>query len=304
MNAQYSGGENGKLWTSKVRWLFCLLSLLAICLVLALLPVGELAEAAAPNQGHWNSMLPPLIAVVVAISFRSLVAALSTAFLSGAILYYGWNPIVFIPQSLQNFLLANVLGQFSLYIFGFLFALVGMVHVLYKSGGIQGLVVIFSRIAKTTKSAQVATMASGLMIFFDDYSNTIVVGQTMRSLTDRFRISREKLAYMVDSTTAPIAGLAVISSWIAYEVWLLGSTAHSLGMETGGYALFVQMLPVRFYCWGTLMFLAINIASQRDFGPMLKAEKRARKSGQLVAPNARPLLRENPKRLEPPEGTP
>lgn len=304
MNAEYSDGENIKLWASKVRWLFCILSLMGICLALALLPTEELAEAAASNQGHWNSMLPPLIAVVVAISFRSLVAALSTAFLSGAILYYGWNPLVFIPLSLQNFLLANVLGQFSLYIFGFLFALVGMVHVLYKSGGIQGLVRIFSRIAKTAKSAQVATMASGLMIFFDDYSNTIVVGQTMRSLTDRFRISREKLAYMVDSTTAPIAGIAVISSWIAYEIWLLGSTAHSLGMETGGYALFVQMLPVRFYCWGTLMFLAVNIASQRDFGPMLKAEKRARKSGQLVAPNSRPLLRENPKRLEPPVGTP
>ena len=304
MNAQYIGGKNVKLWTSKVRWVSCILSLIGICLILSLLPTGELTKTAAPSQGHWTSMLPPLLAVVVAISFRSLVAALSTAFLSGSILYYGWNPLVFIPLSLQNFLLANVLGQFSLYIFGFLFALVGMVHVLYKSGGIQGLVVIFSRIAKTAKSAKVATMASGLMIFFDDYSNTIVVGQTMRSLTDRFRISREKLAYIVDSTTAPIAGLAIISSWIAYEVWLLGSTAHSLGIETGGYALFVQMLPVRFYCWGTLMFLAINIVSQRDFGPMLKAEKRAQKNGQLVAPNAKPLLRENPKRLEPPEGTP
>ena len=304
MDAQYIGGNNVKLWTSKVRWVSCILSLIGICLILSLLPTGELTKTAAPSQGHWTSMLPPLLAVVVAISFRSLVAALSTAFLSGSILYYGWNPLVFIPLSLQNFLLANVLGQFSLYIFGFLFALVGMVHVLYKSGGIQGLVVIFSRIAKTAKSAKVATMASGLMIFFDDYSNTIVVGQTMRSLTDRFRISREKLAYIVDSTTAPIAGLAIISSWIAYEVWLLGSTAHSLGIETGGYALFVQMLPVRFYCWGTLMFLAINIVSQRDFGPMLKAEKRAQKNGQLVAPNAKPLLRENPKRLEPPEGTP
>ncbi len=304
MNAQYTSGENVKLWTSKVRWVSCILSLIGICLILSLLPTGELTKTAAPGQGHWTSMLPPLIAVAVAISFRSLVAALSTAFLSGSILYYGLNPLVFIPLSLQNFLLSNVLGQFSIYIFGFLFTLVGMVHVLYKSGGIQGLVVIFSRIAKTAKSAKVATMASGLMIFFDDYSNTIIVGQTMRSLTDRFRISREKLAYIVDSTTAPIAGLAIISSWIAYEVWLLGSTAHSLGIETGGYALFIQMLPVRFYCLGTIMFLAINIASQRDFGPMLKAEKRAQKNGQLVAPNAKPLLYENPKRLEPPAGTP
>tara|TARA_B110000438_G_scaffold23222_1_gene21218 strand:- start:49 stop:1812 length:1764 start_codon:yes stop_codon:yes gene_type:complete len=292
------------LWAMPKRWLWCIGSLVAICLVLTFLPTGTLDASAEQGQGHWSSMQPPLVAVVVAISFRSLVAALSCAFLTGSVLYYGWNPLVFIPNALTNFLLANILGQFSLYIFGFLFALVGMVHVLYKSGGIQGLVLVFSKIAKTARSAQIATMGAGLMIFFDDYSNTIVVGQTMRSLTDRFRISREKLAYLVDSTTAPIAGLAVISSWIAYEVWLLGSMAQSLGLETGGYAIFVQMVPVRFYCWGTIMFLAINILTQRDFGPMLKAEKRARKEGTLIALDARPLLRENPKRLEPPAGTP
>lgn len=286
------------------RWGACILSLIGICIVLALLPAGALPESAEAGQGHWSSLLPPLVAVVVAISFRSLVAALSCAFLTGALLFYGWNPLVFIPSSIKNFLLANILGQFSLYIFGFLFALVGMVHVLYKSGGIQGLVILFSKVAKTARTAQAATMGAGLMIFFDDYSNTIVVGQTMRSLTDRFRISREKLAYMVDSTTAPIAGLALVSSWIAYEVWLLGSTAQSLGLETGGYAIFVQMIPVRFYCWGTLMFLAINIATRREFGPMLKAERRAREEGALIAPDARPLLRENPERLEPPTGTP
>ena len=304
MSGNYTITAKSNLWVSKPRWVFCLVSLGFICALLSILPTGPLTEEAEMGQGHWSSMLPPLVAVVVAISFRSLVAALSCAFITGAILYYGWNPIIFIPNALKNFLVVNVLGQFSLYIFGFLFALVGMVHVLYKSGGIQGLVAIFSNIAKTARSAQGATMVSGLMIFFDDYSNTIVVGQTMRSLTDRFKVSREKLAYLVDSTTAPIAGLAVISSWIAYEVWLLSSIAQSIGLETGGYALFVQMLPVRFYCWGTLMFLAINIVSRREFGPMLKAERRARKEGKLISVDARPILRENPERLEPPAGIP
>ena len=304
MSRDYAIPNRPNLWISTSRWVFCLVSLGFICVLLSILPTGPLTEDADVGQGHWSSMLPPLVAVIVAISFRSLVAALSCAFITGAILYYGWNPITFIPSALKNFLLANVLGQFSLYIFGFLFALVGMVHVLYKSGGIQGLVAIFSNIAKTARTAQGATMASGLMIFFDDYSNTIVVGQTMRSLTDRFKVSREKLAYLVDSTTAPIAGLAVISSWIAYEVWLLSSIVHSIGLETGGYALFVQMLPMRFYCWGTLMFLAVNIVSRREFGPMLKAERRARKEGKLISVDARPILRENPERLEPPAGIP
>lgn len=300
-----SGPANpNNLWSEPKRWLACILSLIAICAFLAALPTGPLPEGVAEGQGHWSSLMPPLVAVVLAICFRSLVAALSLAFITGALLNFGLDPLVVIPSAINDFLLANILGQFSLYIFGFLFTLVGMVHVLYKSGGIQGLASIFMRIAKSTRSAKMATFCSGLMIFFDDYSNTVVVGQTMRSLTDRFRISREKLAYIVDSTTAPVAGLALISSWIAYEVWLLGSTASSLGLETGGYAVFVQMLPVRFYCWGTLMFIFINIMTQRDFGPMLRAERRARSTGQIIAPDARPLLRENNDRLEPPEGAP
>ncbi|MGB0370949.1 MAG: Na+/H+ antiporter NhaC family protein [Opitutales bacterium] len=296
--------KEANLWVQPLRWAACLASLSFICIALSLIPTGALPEDALEGQGHWSSLLPPLVAVVVAICFRSLVVALSLAFVTGALLHFGPNPVVFIPGAFKDFLIANILGQFSLYIFGFLFALVGMVHVLYKSGGIQGLASIFMRVAKSTRSAKMATFGAGLMIFFDDYSNTVVVGQTMRSLTDRFKISREKLAYIVDSTTAPVAGLALISSWIAFEVWLLGSTAQDLGIETGGYEIFVQMLPVRFYCWGTLIFIFINIMTRRDFGPMLKAERRARTTGAIIAEDARPLLRENSERLDPPEDTP
>jgi Na+/H+ antiporter NhaC len=299
-----SQAQRPNLFRDPRRWSYSLGALIGICLLLAFLPHGPLPEEAGAGQGHWSSLLPPLVAVILAVGFRSLVAALSLAFLCGAVLHFGPNPLVFVPAAGDAFLLDNILGQFSLYIFGFLFTLVGMVHVLYKSGGIQGLVALFSRFARSARSAKAAAFGAGLMIFFDDYSNTIVVGQTMRSLTDRYRISREKLAYLVDSTTAPIAGLAVISSWIAYEVWLLGSTAQSLGIETGGYAVFVQMLPVRFYCWGTLMFLAMHIVTGRDFGPMLTAERRALRTGAVIAEDARPLLRENPQRLEPPAGTP
>ena len=130
-----------------MRWTACVFSLAFLCGLLSLLPAGPLPESAGAGQGHWSAMMPPLVAVVMAICFRSLVAALSCAFLTGALLNFGLNPVVFVPGALQEFLWANVSGQFSLYIFGFLFALVGMVHVLYKSGGIQGLVGVFSRIA-------------------------------------------------------------------------------------------------------------------------------------------------------------
>ena len=135
-------------------------------------------------------------------------------------------------------------------------------------------------------------MLVGLAIFFDDYSNTIIVGSTMRRLTDRWKISREKLAYLVDSTTAPIAGLALISTWIGFEVWLLGETARDLGIEVGGYAIFLKLIPFRFYCWGTLIFILLSSFMERDFGPMYRAEKRSAVEGKLLDDDAHLLTLE------------
>ena len=210
----------------------------------------------------------------------------------GAVLAYGLNPISFIPSATSNFIWANLTNQFQLYIFGFLFCLIGMIHVTYASGGIQAMVNRIARFARNRVSAQMVTFFSGLAVFFDDYSNTVVVGNTMRPLTDRFKISREKLAYLVDSTTAPIAGLALVSTWIAFEVFLLGSAARAADIPLDGYAIFFQMLPYRFYCWGTLIFLVLTILLRREYGPMLKAERRAFHEGKPLRDGASPLIRE------------
>lgn len=229
----------------------------------------------------------------MAVTFRSLVMALGSAFLLGAILAFGWNPLQFIPGAAVDFMWANLSNQFQIYIFGFLFCLIGMIHVTYTSGGIQAMVDKISRLAGNRQSAQATTFLAGLAVFFDDYSNTVVVGNTMRELTDRFRISREKLAYLVDSTTAPIAGLALVSTWIAFEVFLLGSAAQTAGVPLDGYAIFFQMIPYRFYCLGTLLFLLLTVITRREFGPMLRAERRAWQTGQLHRPGATLLVDEN-----------
>jgi len=265
------------------------------------LPAEEAPAAAGLRPGHWASLLPPLLAILVALHFRSLVAALLSAFLLGAFLSFGFNPFVALPMAVNQFLLENLLGQFSLYLFGFLFALVGMIHVCHRSGGLEGMVGLLSRFARGPKSAQAVTVGAGFLIFFDDYANTVVVGQSMQSLTDRYRVAREKLAYLVDSTTAPVAGLALVSTWIAFEVFLLGGTAAVLGIKVSGYGIFLALLPLRFYCLGTLLFVGVNIGSGREFGPMRAAALRARSEGLLNAPDARLLLFES-KALEPPKG--
>jgi len=132
------------------------------------------------------------------------------------------------------------------------------------------------RRVKGRKSAQLATALMGILCFIDDYANAIIVGSMMQPITDRFRISREKLAFIVDATSAPVAGLAVISTWIAYEVGLLGQIAKELAIDKSGYSMFFDALSFRFYCLLMIGFVFLHIILGRDFGPMKTAQESAR----------------------------
>ncbi|MEM8713494.1 MAG: Na+/H+ antiporter NhaC family protein, partial [Planctomycetota bacterium] len=138
--------------------------------------------------------------------------------------------------------------------------------------------------------------------FFDDYANTILVGSTMRPLADKYRVAREKLAYVVDSTAAPVAGVSILSTWIAFEVSTFSAQLPDAGLGPNqGYAIFLQTLPYRFYCWFTLMFVGMVVVSGRDFGPMLKAERRAR-GGKILRDGAVPLVGKAATELEAKDG--
>ena len=293
------GARKPSLWRCPRRWVIFALVCVAICVVFSLLPTTETDTLKGQQIGHWTSVLPPLLAVVVALCFQTLVWALVSAFVLGCILAFWPHLFTCVPLGIRDFIWINFREQFNLYIFGFLFSLVGMIHVCYRGGGIHALVTRISRVARGPRSTKVATVLAGLTIFFDDYSNTVVVGSAMRGLSDRWKVSREKLAYLVDSTSAPVAGLALLSTWIAFEVFLFGEAARGLGIEQGGYMIFATILPYRFYCWGTLMFVLLSSAMGRDFGPMYRAELRAAKEGKLVSDTARPLVREGGDALEP-----
>ena len=176
--------------------------------------------------------------------------------------------------------------SFNLKILAFTFALVGLVAVVGRMGGTRGLVNAMSPFARGPRSAQVVTGVMGTAVFFDDYANTVVVGTTARSLTDKMRLSREKLAYIVDSTSAPIAGIAVISTWIGYEVGLFDDLIGTLNavpdMPRSGYEMFFEILPMRFYCVFALMLVFLGAWTSRDIGPMYHAERRARSGGPLI----------------------
>ena len=255
------------------------------CGLLLALPAPDPAAGA----GQWYSVLPPLLAILLAIFFQHLFVSLGAAVVLGAFLAYGPLPWLALPRGFETFIWANLSSGFNLSILAFTLTLIGMVQIVSRSGAAQALVQAVFGAARSGRTTRLGTALAGVVFFFDDYANSVVLGTTMRPVTDRWRISREKLAYVVDSTSAPVAGLALISTWIAYEVGLLNDIAADLKLGLDGYAIFLLLLPLRFYCLTTLVFVVCNAALSRDFGAMYRAEVRALRDGKVLRDGARLL---------------
>ena len=195
--------------------------------------------------------------------------------------------------------------SFQLAVLGFVFVLIGMVALVVRAGGIAGVADRFVVLARSARSTRIVAFLLGLCVFFDDYANTLIVGGTMRPLADRMRISREKLAWIVDSTAAPVAGLSVLSTWVAFEVSQFAPQLGVVGLEaSAGYSVFLQTIPYRFYCILSLFLVAVVCITSRDFGPMLVAEQRAHRTGAVFRPGARPMSAAKKSAGEAKEGIP
>tara|TARA_B100001123_G_scaffold434677_1_gene561669 strand:+ start:3121 stop:5136 length:2016 start_codon:yes stop_codon:yes gene_type:complete len=275
--------------------------------LIATIPSGRSERVVLKTVDGW-SLFPPFAAILVAIFSGRLLLGLSLAILAGGFLAVPESlPPIKIPgaairMAVLDFLWAPLESSFQLYILAFTAALIGMVRVTSLSGGNAGIAHLLASRAQGARSTRVAAFLMGLAIFFDDYANTIVVGSTLRPIADRFRVSREKLAYIVDSTAAPIAGVAVISTWIGYEVGLFDDLMRDLRTGISGYQLFFSILFLRFYCLFTLGFVAASSWFQRDFGPMLRAERRAQTTGQVLRPGATPMTGRQSEELAPAKG--
>lgn len=227
----------------------------------------------------WFSIIPPFIAILVALVFKEVFTALFMGIFVGTFTIYFHYGLGFFSAILKGLLTIiddyiiralNNTGHLSIIIFSLLIG--GMVHIITKNGGMAGVVNYLSKYARSKKSGQFITWLLGIAIFFDDYANTLVVGNTMRPVTDRLNISREKLAYLVDSTAAPIASIALITTWVGAELSYIQDGIKLLNLDETPYIVFLHSLKYSFYPIFTLGFILILIFSGRDFGPMRKAE--------------------------------
>src|SRR5690606_11138146 len=241
----------------------------------------------------WWSIVPPLMAILLALIFREVVTSLFAGILFGSVLLaifaHGPAGILYgLMNTIDTYILQALTssGHMSIILFSMLIG--GTVAIISKNGGMQGIVDIISSRAKTARSGQLTTWLLGIVIFFDDYANTLVVGNTMRPVTDRLRISREKLAYIVDSTAAPVACLAFVTTWIGYEVGIIGDAVAQIdGYSESAYSIFLGSILYSFYPILAILFVFSIANSRRDFGPMYQAELRARSTGKVYSETAK-----------------
>ncbi len=255
-----------------------------LLLAFVLIPTAALfAESGDGGSGFGLlSLLPPILAIVLAFITRQVILSLFLGVFSGALMVNGWNPIIAFMRTLDKYIVGGLGdGGWREGIIIFTLSIGGMIGIVNKMGGTKAIANALAKKAKTAKSAQIVTAVMGVVVFFDDYANTLIVGPTMRPLTDKLKVSREKLAYIVDSTAAPVVGLALISTWVGMELGLFGEAFKALGVDVNAYDVFIRTIPYTFYNIFALALVFMVAIRGRDFGPMLKAEKRARKTGQL-----------------------
>lgn len=253
---------------------------------LVIVEIGEtIIEKSINPIPLWMSVIPPLVAIFLALVFREVISSLFIGILSGALIvgYYsdGISGLLSSLLRVIDHYIMNALYDWS-HISVILFSLTigAVISIISKNGGMIGVVNKLEPYAHNSKSGQFVIWIMGVLIFFDDYANTLVVGNTMRPVADRLRISREKLAYLVDSTAAPVAAIAFITTWIGAELGYIQSGILDIPQITESpYSIFLNSLAFSFYPIFTLVFMLILISKQRDFGPMVQAELDARENG-------------------------
>lgn len=284
------------------------LTCLAALVAMAVPALAADSSKGAANAEAWGvlTLIPPVVAIVLAFISKNVVLSLFLGVFSGCFMLdlKGWDIYSAVVDGflrLSTELLVSLADGWNAGIVLQVLAIGGLIALVSKMGGAQAIAESLAKWAKTPRSSQFATWVMGLFIFFDDYANSLTVGPIMRPVTDKLKVSREKLAFIIDATAAPIAGIALISTWVAYEVGLIRDGYQMIGLEANAYGVFVETIPYRFYNIFILAFILFTIWFMREFGPMYKAEKRARLEGKVLADDATPMAAEETSSLQPAE---
>lgn len=286
-----------------------LMTVMFICLLSTVVLAADMSETSDINSIRLGALtlLPPVVAIVLAFITKNVVISLFLGVLVGCFLLNlnGFNIFMALFYSfldLVRYILNSLADPWNAGIILQCLTIGGLIALITKMGGTKAVAKALAKKAKGPISAQVITWFLGLLVFFDDYANSLIVGPIMKPVTDSMKVSREKLSFIIDATAAPIAGLALISTWIGYELSLIKDGYLAIGQEVDAFGMFISTIPYRFYNIFILLFTLFTAIFLREFGPMLMAERRARTTGKVMSDTANPMLVENADEMEPKEG--
>lgn len=239
----------------------------------------------------WLSLIPPVLAVILAIITKNVIISLFLGAFTGVLIIVGGNPLTATTETIGNFLFPQVADSYNAAVLVLLFFIGGFVALVEKSGGGAALAARTVKSINSKVKAQLSAWCGGLIIFFSDLGTPLIVGPIFEKIFDKARISREKLAYIIDSTSSPVAVLIPFIGWGVYIMGLIKSEFDGLGITASEFDTFVQVIPFQFYAILAVLMVPLMAILKLDFGPMAKAEQRVRETGQLYWKDSKPLRR-------------
>jgi Na+/H+ antiporter NhaC len=234
-------------------------------------------------------LLPPVIAIVLCFITRRVLVSLFLGIFAGGIIISGWNPFEGLVYSIDT-IIGSISDSWNASLLLFNLLMGAGIAFIWKLGGSQALANWAKEKLKSKRQVGIGSWLLGIIIFFNDYVNAAIVGSVFRDIYSSFKISKEKLSYVLDSTAAPVATF-FISDWIAFQIGMVKEGIDQAGITTvEPFTGYLQSIPLNIYCIFAVIFVGIIVISRMDWGPMLKAEKRAEEKGEISRPGSAPML--------------
>ncbi len=224
------------------------------------------------DAASWTSLLPPLAAIVLAVWTRHVIVSLFAGLWLGATMLAGWNPLAGLYRLIVEFAYPQATEPWNVSVLLLMLCIGGFVELVVRSGTAEAFAVALSRLVTNRRRAQGAVWSTGIVVFFSDSANPLILGPLYAPLFDRLKLSREKLAYLIDSTASPICILVPITSWAAFILSLLSRQLENLGVAVTPMSVYLESIPLQFYAIASLLLVPAIGLGGFDYGPMRRAE--------------------------------
>ena len=244
------------------------------------------------------SLIPPIVAIVLALITKQTIISLFAGVWIGSTIINGWNPLTGFAKTVSDFMLPSIADGWNAGLLVLVSLAGGFVFMIKSSGAAEALAQVATKKIRSRKAAQTVAWFSAFGFLYTE--PTLTLGTIMRPVTDSFKVSRVKLAYILDSMGASLAAISPISSYGPFITGLIATQVTALGLSDNPWSLFMRMIPYNLYGIFAMLTVLFVIRTGLDIGPMYEAEKRAVKLGKLVGDNDKPIIEE--KDAEIPEG--